>query len=477
MNKTLERFYLQILTYAGLKIERDIIVNVNEKLGDFKVDDKHLVLPYYQNLKNPGDNHIFHPLNENFATPENTHFNLYKKKLTYELNMRLCTLVISLLRVGSDPTVQQRLKKEAGVALVSGLGEIEMATVEKFMGLVLAAQKDQGAAFLMDIYLKKNGSIDDTPYMAIGKVNFSMYRELQKALEDKEKGYKVYGYNLGKKHIISLISVFDSVFPNINNADEFSVGTDNKVFRYLSALLLASHLVAKRMNTVADLLKDCHDPSLSLEDAVSDLSWTDTIEDVYPLTNEIREIPNQTCLRSESNQLRVDESKIKEETQTSRTPVYSPPQQQQLYSAPQQQTMAQMPQQQQMPPAQAVQHTPTPEEIIRGAVMQQPMMMPGMMPVQPGMVPMQPGMVIGQPGMGYPQPGMMYPQGQVPGWGQTQFSPQAQQMLAQTGMVPGMVPMQTSMVMVPAGTQMMGQQTIPVQTGIPLNPHLMGNFR
>lgn len=472
MNKTIEAFYLGILSYAGLKLDNENIVNINEKLGDFKVDEKFLSLPYFRNLRNPGDNHIFHPLNENFATPENTQFNLYKKKLTYELNMRLCTLIISLLRVGSDPLVQQRLKKEAGVALVSGLGEIEMATVEKFMGLVLAAQKEQGAAFLMDIYLKKNGSINDTAYMAIGKINFSMYRELQKALEDKEKGYKVYGYNLGKKHIISLISVFESIFPNIGNTDEFSVGTDNKVFRYLSALLLTSYVVAKRMNTVADLLTECNDPSLSLEDAVSDLSWANTIEDLYPLTAEIREIPNQTCLRSESNQLKVDESKIKEEPQTARPPVYSPPQQQQT----QMPAPAQMPQQQ-MTTA-AAPYTPTPEDIIRGAVIQQqPMMVPGMMPMQPGMVPMQPGMMP----MGYPQQPMMYPQGQVPGWGQTQFSPQAQQMLAQSGMVMQghMAGMHPSMVMVPAGTQMMGQtqQQAPVQTGIPLNPHLMGGYR
>lgn len=488
MHNTLEKFYLAVLAYAGTSLKDNVIVNTNPKLGDVMVDDKHLTLPYFENLRNPGDKHIFHPLNENYATPENAHFNLFKKKLTFELNLRLSSLIISMLKVGSEPLVQQRLKSEEAINLVASLGEIEMDMVANFVGLVKASQAENKAPFIFDIYLKKNGTVGETPYLAIGKINFMMYRELQKALEDKDMGYKVYGHKLRKKDIIALINVFRAIFPNIDSKDDFIIGTDNKVFRYFSALLLASYPVAHRMNEIADLLEEAKDPSLCLEDIRSDLSWANYIQDLYPLTDVIREIPNQTDLKTESHQLAVDESKVKEPQKA--PPVYSPPAQQQP-----QQPMQQMPQQTQM--AQHPAQPPGPEDIIRASLnrpmMQPGMMAPGMMPMQQGMMPMQPGMMPMQQGVPVmtPQGVMMMPAMQAApqmqpvqqqttgGW--TSFSPtpvqpQPGMMTMQPGMMqmPQAVPMMTpqGVVMVQPGTPMMGQGQ---PAGIPLNPHLMGS--
>lgn len=483
MNKVIEDFYKKVLSYAGAKVEDNIIVNVNSAMGDIKVDGKHLTLPYFENLRNPGDNHIFHPLNENFATPENTHFNLFKKKLICELNLRLSTLIISLLKVGADTLIQQRLKSEEAIKLVSNLGEVELSTVDHFVALVKASQAENDASFLFDIYLKKNGSVGDTAYLAIGKINFLMYRELQKALENKDKVYKAYGYKLPKKAIISLMSAFESIFPNIGQQEDFTVGTDNKVFRYFSALLLASYPVAYRMNEVADLLDETRDPSLSLEDARSHLGWSNVIQDLYPLTDEIREIPNQTCLKSEAHQLAVDESKVKEQRQQTQQPLYQPPQQQvqqqpaQVQQQPQQQVMQQPVQMQ----------APTAEDIIRGnlhpQVMQPGMMMPGMMPQQQGTVVMtaQGPMMVQQPMMQpqmMMQPGMVMPgmmpqqvpqqpqQSNMPGW--TSFAPQPQQPMMQP---------QGTVVMTAQGPMMVQQPMMqPQQQGIQLNPLMMGRF-
>lgn len=471
MNKTLEKFYLEVLSYAGLKYDNNIIVNVNEKLGDFKIDDKNLTLPYMSNLKNNPGYHIFHPLNENFSSPENTHFNLYRKKLTYELNMRLCTMIISLLKVGSDALVQQRLKSEQAVSLVSALGEVDITTIEYFVSLVKASQAQNNASFIFDIYLKKNGSINDNPHLAIGKINFVMYRELCKALEDKEMGYKVFGCKLRKKDIITLLAVFDAIFPNINNPEDFTIGTDNKVFRYFSALLLTSYPVAYRLNQVASLLEEAKDPSLSLEESVSDMSWTKTIESTYPLTDEIRDIPSQICIKTEANQLKVDESKIKEAAAPIQAPSFvaqTPVQQQ-----PQAMTTAHQPVQVQQQPQQMVpQQQLTAEDIIRGSI-------------NPQLAAMQGGMY--QPGMQMPQqmyPAQMYPAGQMPqqmmmpvqpgypvnpGWGGT-MSPQAAQMMMQTGLTPQQVMMMQQQA---AQTQAVQQQP----QGLQLNPHMMGGFR
>ncbi len=482
LNKTLEAFYMAILSYAGTTMKDNIIVNINPKLGDVMIDDKHLTLPYFENLRSPGDKLIFHPLNENYATPENAYFNLYKKKLVFELNMRLSTLIISLLKVGSEPLVQQRLKSEAALTLVSNLGEVDITTVEHFVNLVKASQAENKTSFLFDIYLRKNGSVGEQHHLAIGKINFLMYRELQKALDDKDKGYKVYGYKLRKKDIITLLAAFDTIFPNMNNPQDFMVGSDNKVFRYFSALLLSSYPVAYRINEVAELLEEAKDPSLSLEDAKSDLSWSNIIQELYPLTDVIREIPDQTCLKTESHQLVVDESKVKEqERRPSGGPVYSPP----ATAAPaqpvqQQQTM--MPVQTAMTPVQ--QQAPSAEDIIRGSL-NRPMMQPGMMVMQPGMVMTPQGPVMqGQMPQMMPQGTMMMtPQGPVmvqggmmPGQPMQPVQP-VQNPGGWTSFAPTPSPqmMQPGMVVMQPGMMMQGQPgMMPVQTGgIPLNPQMM----
>jgi hypothetical protein len=84
LHPVMEKFYLSMLSYAGLSYDDAIIKNTNHDLGPITIDGKHLTLPYFDNLKNPGDRLIFHPLNENYTNPENTVFNFYKKRLVLE---------------------------------------------------------------------------------------------------------------------------------------------------------------------------------------------------------------------------------------------------------------------------------------------------------------------------------------------------------------------------------------------------------
>lgn len=62
LNPIMESFYLSILDYSGLKIEDNVIVQKNEKLGEFTIDDKHIALPYMELLKNPREDVL--PLTE-----------------------------------------------------------------------------------------------------------------------------------------------------------------------------------------------------------------------------------------------------------------------------------------------------------------------------------------------------------------------------------------------------------------------------
>lgn len=367
LNPTMDRFYLSALEYAGLEYTDAIIQPKSKKMNPITVNGKHLTLPYFDNLKDPGERTILHLLNENYIKPETAVFDLYKRTLTLELNLKLSHLVVTLINIASDPSIQAKAKSGALVDLIGSLGDLDVSVIEGFTNLFKAAKKEKNEGFLFDLYLKKNGSIKDTPYAAIGKVNFHSYNEMQRALEDRSLEYKVYGTKLRKKDLVALTNLFVVIFPEIQQEDSLVEGTDNKVFRYLNILLKTSYLVASRINDIAELLEELKEPSLNVESLVSDLSWSGELEELYGMSEAIRLIPSQTDVRAEgSNKLRVDESKAA----VAPTPPTPPQAQIPTFQPPQQ---PQQPQQAPQPVAQQQAPTapPTAEDIIRGMATQQ----------------------------------------------------------------------------------------------------------
>lgn len=497
LHPTMEKFYLAILDYAGMKVENGIFVNKNDKIGDMTIDGRHLAMPYFDNLKNPENRLIFHPLNENYTSPETTVFNLFKKRLVLELNLRLSALMVSLVGVAGDVSLQQRIKSSKLIQMVSAIGEVDLSLVEGFLSMTTASKKVNTEAFLFDIFLKKNGEINDTPYAAIGKVNFLLFNEINRAVKDGD--YKVYGKKFNKKDLLPLDNLFRVIFPTIEDPNSYVEGTDNKIFRYLNILLKTSYQIASRMNEIVAMLEELNEPALNLDEIRSNLDWVDNLEELYGMATEIRLIPNQTDLSVEASKMKLDESKASAAAPTTNTsggaPAFDPSR---AAPAPAQATAvtmpaAPMPAQVMQPQMQAQPQQPlSPEDIIRssmGGGMPMPMagVMPGMMP---GM------MMPGQP--------MMQPQIQTPQWVlqeqmRTGQVPQQQTMMPvmQPMMQPMMQPQvmqqpmqqqiiqtpQGPMIMTPQGmvpAQMMGQPMMgqpmmqPVQPqGLAINPHFM----
>jgi len=431
LNSTIEKFYLDILNYAGVEIEDNIFVNSNKKLGEISIEGKGLALPYFEILKHPEGKLIFHILNENYTSPESAAFNFYKKRLVLELNLKLSSLIVSLITISSDPQLQRKIKSSKLLDIVTNIGETDPSQIEALLNLVKASKKVNEEAFLFDIFLKKNGEINDVPYSAIGKINFLAYSELQKSIENKDSEFRVFGHKLRKKDLLTLSTIFQVIFPGINDKIAYSEGTDNKIFRYLSALLKTSYLISSRMNEVANLLLDLNETSLNITEIVSNLDWTSNMEKLCDMGNEIRLIPNQTDVSMSSNRLKVDESKSTQQ----QPPVYQTPQQPVQQQPMQQQMQQPMMQQPVQPPRQL-----TPEEIIRSN-MHNPAMSPMMM--QPMM--MQPMM-------------MQAPQPMLPTWAQQEIMAKNQ---AQNMQQPMMQPMMQPML----------QQ--PMQQNVYMDPNLM----
>lgn len=309
LNPVIESFYLSVLDYAGLKLEDNIIVQKNPKLGEFTIDDKYIVLPYLEQLKNPGGNSVFHLLNENYTSPETTLFNQFKNRLILELNLRFTSLVTSLIAVGSDVMMQQRIKSSKLIDIITTIGETDHSVIEAFLGMVKASTKQNKEAYIVDLFLKKNGEVNGTPYAAIGKLNFRLYEEVKRALESPDKDYRVFGTKVRKKDLMTVYNVMVALFKDIDNKEAYVEGTDNKIFRYLNILLKTSYILSNRINEVADMLDELKEPSLNVDEIRGNHDWVEPLSKLQGMVSEIRLIPNQTDMGTEAKRLVIDESK------------------------------------------------------------------------------------------------------------------------------------------------------------------------
>lgn len=396
LHPTLEAFYKSMLAYAGMQYDEGLIKSNTERVNDLTIDGKHLTLPYFENLKNPNNRHIFHPLNESYTSPETVFIAAYKKRLTLEINLKLALLIRCLITVGKDVAIQRKVKSPKLLAIVQGMGEIDTNLKDSestpledgFNSIVKYSQKTNEEAFLVDFHVKKNAKIGETAFAAIGKVNFVLFNELQRSLDDNDKGYRVFGAKVRKQDILTLINIFHVIFSKLDDKQAYTCGTDIKSFRFLNALLLATYRVTGVINEMAELLKELKHPALEAQNMVSDVAWGDTLEELYTLTNEIRAIPSQTNVLLESVALKVNEPKQESSVRNeipvppsfnpSNVPMSQPvaqPQQPQQYQQPQQPQAPYAPQAP-YPPQQNIQAPPrerTVEDIIKDATRQQQM--------------------------------------------------------------------------------------------------------
>lgn len=464
LNPIIEKFYLSLLDYSGLTLQDNIIVQKNEKLGEFTIDDKFIALPYLEQLKNPEGKSFFHLLNESYTSPETALFNQFKNRLVLELNLRFTSLVTSLIAIGSDVMMQQRIRSTELIDIITSIGETDHSVIEAFLGMVKASTKQNKESYIVDIFLKKNGEIGGTPFAAIGKLNFRLYEEVKRALESPEKDYRVYGTKVRKKDLLTVYNVMLAVFKHIDNKDAYVEGTDNKVFRYLNILLKTSYILSSRLNEIADLMDELKEPSLNVEEIRGNHEWIEPLTQLQGMVTEIRLIPNQTDIGTEARRLVIDESKAavapqqQQAPQQQVQPTFNPAMVQQSTPQPTYQPQQQQAPQQQQQPQQPQQMSP--EDIIRNRLNGVNTGMPNIQMMQ------QPNMMGMQMPMQMQQPNMMGMQQGTPAWMQAEMMKaqmqQNQQGQPQQQMVdPNMAYLQQQMLLQQQQQQMLAAQMNP----------------
>jgi hypothetical protein len=301
MHEKIEQFYKSILEYAGLKYDpdKDIIVETNNEIGEFKVNGKYVTLPYKHNLKHPNGRMIMHPLNENFVKPESSFFLAYKKRLTVEINLKISELFNKIIEIASEPRDMTLIKNVNLIKLFSSLNEVNIKLAEDLANIIKRAIKEHEEGFIVDFILNKNSNSKFKYASAVGFVKFNLYKDIVNALENKE--YRLYKYPISKRNMENLKNIHEHIFTG-NLDEDYWEQTENKRFRYLTILLKTSYLVASTINKYIEYINTDLNSKGSKVIEPLNTDWVNIMQDLYDLDTEIRLIPNQDEYRETSEE-------------------------------------------------------------------------------------------------------------------------------------------------------------------------------
>lgn len=447
--------YRSVLKFVGLEADENGYINtmLDDKKEPACINGLRMVLPVNEQLRGfrPDEKIIFHPLTENILRGESEVFKKIKQCINIKLNFSIGIVAQNLLSLVASPEFHNKLSPEQAELLTS-ITDADEKSVTNFISQMVKGVKANPDRLFTNIFLKRGGKVRHERFSRVGVVSFPFYQQL---IDDKIEGIRVKDKQTFKE-------LFEFIFTEIKDADDYNFGSNSHVAPYLESLLRTAANIASRLNDIIELYKD------HIEDAdklLFDSDWLEHFENLDDLIPEIRKIPVQAG----------NDGSISTEDVVA-APVAQPqPQQPQQYTpatqyapqapvAPQYQQPAQYQPPQMMQPMQPevkvtsrgidfkslVQATPSlaylPNPIANQMQMnqmqqrqmqeaqripswagdprmmqqypQQPMMQPMQYPQQPMMQPMQyPQQPMMQP-MQYPQQPMFYPnQPPPPSWG------------------------------------------------------------
>lgn len=342
MNETIEAFYINVLSFAGMGYDPEEHVIKHADSGEpFEIEGKQVALPYQEVLRNPNGKVIFHPLNEDYLKPNNATIDTFRLAIESYLNKRLGSLLINITAIATEAKLQKFIKNEEMIDIIANLGEVDGSMFDLLVKVYRWGSEVHGPRVGFKLHLKKDGTLNDEVKTAIGKYEWTIYKEVMSNFGTGE--YTHYGHKIRKKDSIFLRSLLEGVIPNIEDESMWTESVTNKTFRWLSVILKTSYMLASRINELEEKFNMLSDELIKIEEPIN-LDWAQPMGDLFGMITEIRKIPNQTNVVSEAKRLKLDESAG--ENVTSAQPAYTPPAQ---TNQPAQTPQAQHPQQPQQP--------------------------------------------------------------------------------------------------------------------------------
>lgn len=283
MSDKLNEIYRSILSFAGMEADAQgfITTGVDSRRNPAIINGAQLVLPMATHLRNadPKVRMIFHPLTENILRGESEVIAKLKSVINVRLNYTIGTVAVNLINLVASPEFHSRLTPEQQELLTS-VSDADEKSQSNFVSAMVKGIKASPERVFTNVYLKRGGTYKGKRYSRVGIVSFSFYDQLVKG---QLEGVRV-------KDIKTFKQIFEFMFPDIAESEEYNFGSESHVAPYLEALMRSSANIASRLNDLLTLYADFIDES----DKISfDSEWMEYFQDLTALLPEIRKVPVQ----------------------------------------------------------------------------------------------------------------------------------------------------------------------------------------
>lgn len=284
-------FYNKILGLASLT--SDVEGNINAAIGKvsrpFTISGKRAMLPTREVLRMPlpqkeKDNIIvFHPLDEHIGHNESLVLQQYRNAVNLTLNLRLIDLLGELLQLAASPEEHKYLKP-AHLTLMSALKDADQKTFDAWMALKEAMPPGNSEKCLVHIFIRKSAHLGGKGYRRGAIVSFPLYEQLI-----KEDQHSVFGVRLRKKDFAAFKQLLEAVFPNVEEKNSYSRGSDADTAPSLDALLKSLLVLVDSINTVVETFEDLSD----IGSLKYDTAWVEEASNLEQFYNELKLLPMQ----------------------------------------------------------------------------------------------------------------------------------------------------------------------------------------
>lgn len=283
MSDKLNEIYRSILSFAGMQADSQgfITTGIDSRRSPAIINGAQLVLPMSAHLRNsdPKARLIFHPLTENILRGESEVIAKLKSVINVRLNYTIGTVAVNLINLVASPEFHSRLSPEQQELLTS-VSEADEKTQTNFVSVMVKGIKSSPERVFSNVYLKRGGTYKGKRYSRVGIVSFPFYDQLAKNDLD---GVRV-------KDIKTFKQIFEFMFPDIAEPEEYNFGSESHVAPYLEALMRSAANVASRLNDLLTLYSEFIDEA----DKISfDSEWMEYFQDLNALLPEIRKVPVQ----------------------------------------------------------------------------------------------------------------------------------------------------------------------------------------
>lgn len=279
------RFYTQTLNAMNVvpdeegRLSMIAVDEDDEQRIPVECNGKRMVLPYRPYLvAGNWDNLIpFHPLSENLLRGESEVIRSLRTMVTFRISAIASQLLTVLMGIAADPEAQAELTSKQ----IPYLKEVPHANEKtvKVLNRLLARHFNQ----FFKLYLRRSGTYNGEEYRRVAAVSFPIWDELSSS------GTKIYDVECGSaKNKRTIAALFEVVFPDVDNQDAWSYGSNSDVAPYFQALMGCLAKVGSHLNGMVHLYRKYLDNAKSLKVSTD---WLDDLEDLSKWKHAIPALP------------------------------------------------------------------------------------------------------------------------------------------------------------------------------------------